>query len=184
MLLPSTGFTCAIFCSNDGTLTSGTRMTVPLRVFGSICCIRRSTAMIDAYSVPCAPETIASTGPGRAPLKTATGIDSAASDPAGTSMVPRAICPRGAAAVPTRTSCASTAANSSVSIRTFYHGCRRDGPAATLRHKDHKERQDRKDDQFVFVICVDVVIVVLGRRRRPSVLVTYHRGEAYSFPVA
>src|SRR6185369_10150236 len=57
--------------------------------------------MIDAYSVPCAPETMASTGPGRAPCTTATGIDSAASLPAGTSIAPKAVCPRLAFAVPT-----------------------------------------------------------------------------------
>jgi hypothetical protein len=103
-------------------LTSGTRITVPLTAFASSCWTSRSTAMIDAYSVPCAPETMASTGPGFAPLTTATGIDSAASDPAGTSIAPRAACPRGADAVPTCTFWAMTAASSMVSIRTFYHG--------------------------------------------------------------
>ena len=39
-----------------------------------------STAMIDAYSVPWAPDTMASTGPGRAPWTTATGMLVAASD--------------------------------------------------------------------------------------------------------
>ena len=57
--------------------------------------------MIDAYSVPCAPASSASTGPGRAPLTTMTGIDSAASLPAATSMAPTAICPGAAVAVPT-----------------------------------------------------------------------------------
>src|SRR6476646_4114673 len=57
--------------------------------------------MIDAYSVPCAPETNASTGPGLAPRTTTTGIDVAASTPAGTSRVPVAFCPAEAVAVPT-----------------------------------------------------------------------------------
>ena len=43
-----------------------------------------SRAMMDAYSVPCAPETRASTGPGFAPLTTTTGMSVAASTPAGT----------------------------------------------------------------------------------------------------
>ncbi len=81
--------------------TSGTRITVPAIVFASSVWINRSTAMIDAYSVPCAPETMASTGPGLAPCTTATGIDSAASLPAGTSIAPNAVCPRDALAVPT-----------------------------------------------------------------------------------
>jgi hypothetical protein len=102
MLLLSVGLTCATFCSNDGTLINGTRITVPLTVFGSSCWISRSTAMIEAYSVPCAPDTMARTGPGRAPLTTATGMVSAASLPAGTSMAPRPTWPLGATAVPTR----------------------------------------------------------------------------------
>ena len=60
-----------------------------------------SSAMIEAYSVPCAPASRASTGPGLAPLTTITGIDSAASLPAATSMAPTAICPGAAVAVPT-----------------------------------------------------------------------------------
>src|SRR5579864_3612849 len=64
--------------------------------------------MIDAYSVPCAPETSASTGPGLAPWKTTTGIEAAASTPAGTSRVPVAFCPGAAVAVPTvKVFCAS-----------------------------------------------------------------------------
>ena len=101
MLFPSTGLTCAIFCSKEGTLTSGTRITVPDTTAGSICWMSRSTAMIEAYSVPCAPETIARTGPGLAPCTTETGILSAASVPAGTSIAPNAFCPRAAVAVPT-----------------------------------------------------------------------------------
>src|SRR5580765_6402322 len=57
--------------------------------------------MIDVYSVPCAPETSASTGPGLAPRTTTTGIDVAASAPAGTSRVPVAYWPGPAVAVPT-----------------------------------------------------------------------------------
>ncbi len=87
--------------SNEGTLISGTMMTVPESEAASrrptSCC----SAMIDAYSVPCAPATSARTGPGFAPCTTATGIDSAASAPAGTSMLPVAVCPRAALAVPT-----------------------------------------------------------------------------------
>ena len=60
-----------------------------------------SSAMIEVYSVPCAPATSASTGPGFAPFTTATGMLRAASTPAGTSMEPVAFCPRVAVAVPT-----------------------------------------------------------------------------------
>jgi len=60
-------------------LTSGTRITVPDSVVGSIAGrgsapINISTARMDAYSVPCAPLTTASTGPGRAPWMTDTGM--------------------------------------------------------------------------------------------------------------
>ncbi len=67
MLLPSTGFTCGTFCSKDARLTSGTMTTVPEICAGSSFSISFSSAMIEAYSVPCAPATSASTGPGRAP---------------------------------------------------------------------------------------------------------------------
>ena len=64
MLLPSIGLTWAIFCSNDAMLTSGTMITVPEICAGSSSSISRSSAMMEAYSVPCAPATSASTGPG------------------------------------------------------------------------------------------------------------------------
>src|SRR5438874_693127 len=101
MLLLSIGFTCAIFCWNEFTFTSGTMMTVPASCDGSRSAITRSSAMIDAYSVPCAPETSARTGPGRAPCATTTGMLSAASDPAGISIVPETFSARPARAVPT-----------------------------------------------------------------------------------
>ncbi len=101
MLLPSTGLTCGTFCSKDGVLTSGTRMTVPDTSAGSSVSISRSIAMIEAYSVPCAPATRASTGPGRVPRTTATGMSSAASEPAGTASTPVAFWPEFAEAVPT-----------------------------------------------------------------------------------
>jgi hypothetical protein len=50
--------------------------------------------MTEAYSVPCKPAITAITGPGLFPLMTATGIRSAASLPAGTSMYPVTFCPR------------------------------------------------------------------------------------------
>src|SRR4051812_50107496 len=60
-----------------------------------------SRAMMEAYSVPCAPETSASTGPGLLPRTTTTGIEVAASTPAAISRVPVAFCPGAAVAVPT-----------------------------------------------------------------------------------
>jgi len=90
MLLASTGFTCGTTFSNDGTLTSGTSTSVPDRFAGSTAEISFSTAMIDAYSVPCDPATMASAGPGRAPLITTTAMSVAGSDPAGTWMAPNA----------------------------------------------------------------------------------------------
>ena len=66
---------------------------VPDNAAGSSRSITRSNAMIDEYSVPCAPATSASTGPGCTPYATTTGMLSAASDPAGTSIVPAAFCP-------------------------------------------------------------------------------------------
>src|SRR5581483_2944330 len=101
MLLLSTGLTCGTFCSNEARLTSGSRITVPETSAGSSVAISFSTAMIDAYSVPCEPETSASTGPGFAPLTTTTGMLAAASTPAGTSRKPVAFWPGAADAVPT-----------------------------------------------------------------------------------
>src|SRR5262249_54792222 len=53
------------------------------------------------YSVPCAPDTTASTGPGRLPCTTTTPIEYPESTPAGTTMAPYAFSPRRAVAVPT-----------------------------------------------------------------------------------
>src|SRR6476659_5260913 len=64
MLFPSTGLTCGTFPSNEATLTSGTRITVPERTARSIAETSFETATTDAYSVPCAPDTNARTGPG------------------------------------------------------------------------------------------------------------------------
>ena len=74
MLLLSVGFTCGVIRSNDGTLMSGSRISVPATSSGFTLSISISTAMIDAYSVPCAPDATASTGPGRAPWTTTTGM--------------------------------------------------------------------------------------------------------------
>src|ERR1041385_3480581 len=101
MLLPSTGLTCGTFCSKDAMLTSGKMMTVPETCAGSSVWMTFSRAMMEAYSVPCAPETSARTGPGLLPRTTTTGIDVAESTPAGTSRVPVAFCPGAAVAVPT-----------------------------------------------------------------------------------
>src|SRR3954451_22467132 len=101
MLLLSVGLTCGTMRSNDGTLTIGTRMIVPERSAGLTASINCSTATIDAYSVPCAPATTASTGPGRVPCTTTTGMSYPASDPAGTLIAPYARVPRCAVAVPT-----------------------------------------------------------------------------------
>ena len=101
MFLPSTGFRCGTIRANDGTFRSGTMTSVPDSADASTAAGSFSSAMIEAYSVPCAPASSASTGPGLAPLTTITGIDSAASLPAATSMAPTAICPGAAVAVPT-----------------------------------------------------------------------------------
>ena len=82
-------------------LTSGIKITVPEIFAASSVAMSRSTAMIDAYSVPCAPETMVRTGPGFAPRKITTGICVAASTPAGTSMKPMDFWPGMATAVPT-----------------------------------------------------------------------------------
>src|ERR1043166_1176650 len=82
-------------------LMRGTMMTVPEISAGFSMPINFSSAMIDVYSVPCAPATSASTGPFRAPWITATGMLKAASLPAGTSIVPVAFWPGATVAVPT-----------------------------------------------------------------------------------
>ena len=81
--------------------TRGTTITVPEISAGLSHWSTPSSAIIEAYSVPCAPVTNASTGPGFAPCTTTTGILVAASTPAGTSMKPVAFCPGAALAVPT-----------------------------------------------------------------------------------
>ena len=101
MLLPSTGFTCGTFCSNDAMFTNGTTMTVPEISAGLSSCISFSSAMMDAYSVPCAPATRARVGPDFEPRITATGIFVPASLPAETSMNPVTVYPVTAVAVPT-----------------------------------------------------------------------------------
>src|SRR5262249_43256031 len=74
--------------------------------------------MMEAYSVPCAPETSARTGPGFAPRTTATGIEVAASTPAGTSRKPVAFCPGAAVALPTvKLACAIAPAEPSAKRR-------------------------------------------------------------------
>src|SRR5882757_9105328 len=109
MLLLSTGLTWGTFCSKDWMLMSGTRMTVPVTCAGSRAAINFSMAMMETYSVPCAPETSARTLPGLAPLTTTTGMLVAASTPAGTSSVPVDFWPGAAEAVPTvNLDCAET----------------------------------------------------------------------------
>src|SRR6185295_2645907 len=143
MLLPSTGLTWTTFWSKEARFTSGTRMTVPASVAGSIAPMSRSTAMIEAYSVPWAPDTIASTGPGRAPCATATGMLVAASTPAGTSRYPVAVCPRSARAVPTAKPWApapgASAKNATATSRLFMANPLlppRDAPRASPRPHD------------------------------------------------
>src|SRR5258708_22078114 len=90
-------------------LMIGTRMTVPVTCAGSRAAMSFSMAMIDTYSVPCAPETRARTLPGLAPFTTTTGMLVAASTPAGTSRVPEDFSPSAAEAVPTvNLDCAET----------------------------------------------------------------------------
>src|SRR6476661_8956964 len=114
MLFPSTGLTCGTFPSNEATLTSGTRITVPERMAGSIAETSLETATTDAYSVPCAPDTSARTGPGFVPRITATSIRVAASTPAGTSMAPYTRLPATAVAVPTEMGLLSGTAESPI----------------------------------------------------------------------
>jgi len=82
-------------------LTRGRSTTVPDICAGSSVAMRSSRAMMEAYSVPCAPETRARSAPGFAPRTITTGICVPASTPAGTSMKPVAFWPRSAVAVPT-----------------------------------------------------------------------------------
>ena len=56
MFLLSVGLRCGVMRSNDGTLTSGSRMSVPDTSAGLTASISRSTATIDAYSLPCEPD--------------------------------------------------------------------------------------------------------------------------------
>jgi hypothetical protein len=76
-------------------------MTGPEISAGLSSCISFSSAMMDAYSVPCAPATRARVGPGFGPRITATGIFVPTSLPAETSMNPGTVCPVTAVAVPT-----------------------------------------------------------------------------------
>src|SRR5258708_24513403 len=82
-------------------LMRGTRMTVTVTWAGSRAAMSFSIAMMETYSVPCAPETSARTLPGFVPLTTTTGMLVAASTPAGTSSVPMDFSPGAAEAVPT-----------------------------------------------------------------------------------
>ena len=76
-------------------------MTVPLSFFASIRAMSCCMATIDVYSVPCAPETKATVGPGFTPRTTATPIVNAESLPAGIAIVPYAVFPGAAVAEPT-----------------------------------------------------------------------------------
>jgi hypothetical protein len=78
-------------------------------------------ATIDVYSVPCAPETKATVGPGFTPRTTATPIVSAESLPAGIAIVPYAVFPGAAVAEPTVNAvvcCAKTGATEKTSVAT------------------------------------------------------------------
>ena len=88
MPLPSIGFTWTIIWVNEATFSSGATMTVPEMVLGSSRPIIRGSATIDVYSVPGLPATSATTGPGRAPLTTATCRLVAESIAAGMLMTP------------------------------------------------------------------------------------------------
>src|SRR2546430_15416489 len=79
-------------------LMSGTRMTVPVTCAGSRAAMSFSMAMMETYSVPCAPETSARTLPGLAPLTTTMGMLVDASTPAGTSRAPADFSPGAAEA--------------------------------------------------------------------------------------
>jgi len=84
--LLSVGLRCGVIETNDGVLTSGTMITVPASLAGSIRGISRCIAMMVVYSVPCWPAMKATTGPGRTPWITATEIDIPESEPAGTTI--------------------------------------------------------------------------------------------------
>src|SRR5690242_14270038 len=101
MFLPSTGFRCGTFCAKEAGFTRGTMMRAPESSVGSADWANFCKAMIDAYSVPCDPETKARVGPGLAPFTTITAMLVAGSTPAGTGMNPVAFCPACVAAVPT-----------------------------------------------------------------------------------
>src|SRR5580704_18139781 len=101
MLFLSIGLTWGTFCRNEGMLTRGSNTTVPESSAGSSAGISFSSAMMDAYSVPWAPETSANTGPDFAPFTTTTGMSETASTPAGTWRKPVAVWPGAAVAVPT-----------------------------------------------------------------------------------
>src|SRR5689334_1814252 len=103
MLLPSMGFTCGTFFSNEARFTTGTMISVPEISCGSTFWMTFSSAIIEAYSVPCAPETSARVGPGLAPLMTTTGMFVPGSIPAGTWRKPVLFSPETAVAVPTET---------------------------------------------------------------------------------
>ena len=79
---------CGTICSNDATFSSGTTIAVPVSFFGSIRSISFVSATIEVYSVPCAPDTNATTRPGLAPLMTATWMVVPESLPAGTTSTP------------------------------------------------------------------------------------------------
>src|SRR5262245_49750694 len=118
MLFRSIGFMCGVICWNDAMLMIGTTITVPVSAFASMRGMSRWSATMELYSVPWLPATNATTGPGRAPWITATGMASAESEPAGTGMMPVAVVPRCAVAVPTvkvgaslRWACASDGTN-------------------------------------------------------------------------
>src|SRR5437868_1209973 len=95
------GLRCGVIDVHDAMLMIGTMITVPARCVASIRGMRRCIATIELYSVPWLPATNATTGPGRVPWMTATGMSSAESTPAGTLISPVAVVPRLAAAVPT-----------------------------------------------------------------------------------
>ena len=96
MFLPSTGFRCGTTLANDGMLMSGTMMTVPeswLRIDARGCKAsqrqdRGILRPVRARDLARARVLAARRG------RRSTGIDSAASLPAATSMAPVAVCPR------------------------------------------------------------------------------------------
>src|SRR5262249_32939703 len=120
---PSIGFTCGVIFKNDGTLMSGTTITVPPNFLGSMRPISFCSAMIDVYSVPWLPPMNATVGPARTPRTTATGICSDVSLPGGIAISPYAVVPAAAVAEPTVTAgCCATSGGAAAKMSIDIEG--------------------------------------------------------------